>query len=129
MISSRHNRFLDIAKKLALRSPYKKFRHGAILVKGGSIRNGACNSNDYCSFGAKFRKEPGKATIHAEIGAVLGIDRSVTEGATVYVARLNKREETRLSKPCSMCEAVLRHVGIKKVIYTVSDSEIEVYRL
>lgn len=122
---------MEIAKKTALKSEYGngRFRHGAVLVKGNTIRNSATNSADYCSFGARFRTEPGPATIHAEIGSVLGVDREITEGATVYVARVNKQDCYRMSKPCAMCEAVLRHVGIKKVIYSIDENEIGVFRL
>lgn len=127
--SGKNQRFMDMAKRAAQKSEYGRFRHGAVLVKGGSVRNIGTNSSDYCSFGARFRSQPGKATIHAEIGAVLGVDKSVTEGATVYVARINKQETYRLSKPCPMCEAVLRHVGVKKVVYTVDNQKVGVLRL
>ncbi len=127
--NGKHQRFMEIAKKTALKSGYKRFRHGAVLVKGGAIRNAAANSDDYCSFGARFRREPGRATVHAEIGSVLGVDKSVTEGATVYVARINKRDHYRMSKPCAMCQAVLRHVGVKKVIYSINNEEVGVFKL
>ena len=43
------------------------------------------------SFGSRFCKEhDGIATLHAELGAILGLERSVTEGATLYVARVGK---------------------------------------
>jgi deoxycytidylate deaminase len=122
--SGKNQRFMEIAKRTALKSGYKRFRHGAVLVKGGSVRNASANSGDYCSFGARFRHHQGKATVHAELGAILGLDRSVTEGSTVYVARINKQENYRLSKPCPMCEAALRHVGVKKVVYSVNNQEV-----
>jgi deoxycytidylate deaminase len=120
---------MDMAKRTAQKSEYKRFRHGAVLVKGGSVRNTGANSGDYCSFGARFRSQPGKATIHAEIASILGLDKSITEGATVYVARINKQETYRLSKPCPMCEAVLRHVGVKKVVYTIDNQNVGILKL
>jgi cytidine deaminase len=52
---------------------------------------------------------------------VLNQPRSVTNGATVYVVRINMRKQARLAKPCEMCRAVLRFVGVKRVLYSTSE--------
>lgn len=123
-ITGKHRRFIDIAKKAALKSLFDRQRHGAVLVKGGSVIKIATNSGDYCSFGDKFRSEQeGPASVHAELGCILGVDKSVTQGATVYVVRINNNGEFRLSKPCPMCEAAMRYVGIKKVYYSLECEE------
>lgn len=128
-LSKRNRRYIELAKREAYKSSYKRFRHGAVLVRGGSVINTSANHNDYCSFARRFRTEPGCSTIHAEIGSILGVDRSQTEGSIVYVARLNKKGEVKLSRPCSMCVNTLRFVGIKKVIYTVDENTIKSMRL
>lgn len=120
-MTGKNKRYFELAKRTAQKSGFRT-RHGAVLVKGGSVINVSTNSDDYCSFGMRFRNEPGKATIHAEIGVILGLDRSVTEGSTIYVARINKKGEYRMSKPCPMCQAALKHVGVKRVIYTTDNS-------
>ena len=126
----RIRRHFDLAKNLAFQASYGKIRHGAVLVKGGSAINGAFNKEKYSSFGSRFRhKECGHATVHAEIGCVLGLARDKTQGTTLYVIRINRRGEFRLSKPCCMCHEVLKHVGVKKVIYSTSDNGAETYRL
>jgi len=77
----RINRYFDLAKNVAFNSDYGKLRHGAILVKGGSVINTCFNKDKFCSFGGKFRApDRGPATIHAELGCVLGISRDVTSG-------------------------------------------------
>ena len=67
--------------------------------------------------------------MHAELGAILGLDRSITEGATVFVARVGKEGDFKMSKPCSMCHAAMKHVGIKKVVYTIDDKIVGSYKL
>jgi tRNA(Arg) A34 adenosine deaminase TadA len=57
------------------------------------------------------------------------MDRSVTQGATVYTARVNKEGSARMSKPCPMCENAMRHVGIKRVVYTDRSGRIETMTL
>ncbi len=109
-------RYMDLAKRTAYRSNFPDYRHGAVLVKG-SVRNVSTNKDNYCSFAARFQKQhDGKTTLHAELGAILGVDRSITEGATVYVARIGKEGDYKISKPCQMCHEALKHVGVKKVV-------------
>tara|TARA_R100000008_G_C3548651_1_gene149048 strand:+ start:380 stop:826 length:447 start_codon:yes stop_codon:yes gene_type:complete len=128
--SLKTNRFLKVAKNMATQSSYGKIRHGAVLVKGGSIISTSFNKDKFSAFGERFRKQGlGPATHHAELGCVLGIDRSKTVGSTIYVVRINKKGEYRLSKPCPMCHEILKFCGVKKVVYTKNENEIECYKL
>jgi deoxycytidylate deaminase len=111
-----------LAAKLADCSTYGNFRHGAVLVKGGAVQSLGYNNEKYCSKGAKYRPEDkGHATYHAEISAILGVPYHITKNSMIYVARVNKMGESRISKPCSMCQAVLASQGIKKAIYSIDD--------
>ena len=122
----KQRRYISFAKKVAEQSNYGKFRHGAVLVKGSSIRNVACNKHRHCSFGKRFRDHnDGDPTLHAELGAILGMDRSITQGSTIYVVRINREGLPRMSKPCPMCESALKHVGVKRVVYTDRNGRIE----
>ena len=122
-------RRLRMAAKAAEQSGHDKFRHGAVLIKGGSILNVAANSDNHSSFGQRFRTMPGKATHHAELGCILGLDRTSTQGSTIYVARVNRGGDWKMSKPCSMCHEVMKYVGIKKVVYTIGEDEWGTYNL
>ena len=126
----RKKRFIDIAKKVAENSAETGYRPGAILVRGNSVLNASCNKNAYSRFGERFRRrDKGDATHHAELGCILGLDRSVTRGADVYVVRVGRSGNLLLSKPCDMCEAALRHVGVRRVYYSLNDGNFEFYRL
>ena len=122
-------RALRMAAKAAEQSGHDTFRHGAVLVKGGSILNIAANSDNHTSFGQRFRTAPGRATHHAETACILGLDKAITTGAVVYAARINKNGEWKMSKPCSMCHEVMRFVGIKKVVYTIGPNEWGSYKI
>ena len=131
-VSKGKRRYIQIAKRIAAQSQHDHFKHGAILVKGGSVISTACNKDQYKKFGNRFRdtRTCGHATHHAELGCILGIDRSITQGATVYVCRTNRRGEFRMSKPCKMCEEVLRFCGVKKVLYTTGNgNEVKNHKL
>ena len=129
--SKKTQRTLELAKRVASNSTYGRLKHGAVLLKGGNVINVAFNKPDFTKFGNRFRNNYtcGIATTHAEIGAILGLARSTTEGATIFVVRVNRCGEYRMSKPCPMCETALKHVGIKRVYYTTDDGNLECYKL
>ena len=128
--SGRVKRWMEVARKTAEKSASPDYRHGALLIKGNNIVNSSFNKNSFKRWGNRFRqRDCGHATHHAELGCILGVDRSVTTGATIYVVRIGKKGEFRMSKPCPMCEAVMRHVGIKKVVYTINDEEVGIRKL
>ena len=127
--SGKIRRYMELARRMAHQSTYPDYRHGAVLVKG-SIRNVSFNKNNYCAFASRFQRgHSGRTTLHAELGAILGMDRSITEGATVYVARVDRSGGYKLSKPCQMCHEVLKHVGIKRVVYTINNKKAGSYKL
>lgn len=121
-MTGKQRRYLEKARKIAMESPSPDYRHGAVLVKGGSVINTSCNELRHVNWGNRFRNHDcGHATQHAELGAVLGIARDVTHNSVIYVARVGRLGDFRLSKPCPMCMSVMKHVGVKKVVYTVDN--------
>ena len=129
-ISKKIKRYFDLGRNVANNSSYGKIRHGAVLIKGGSVINASFNKENYSSFGTRFRDpHRGKATVHAELGCVLGLSRNVTVGADLYVCRINRKGEFRNSKPCAMCHNALKHVGVKRVYYTTNNNTVEMYKL
>ena len=126
----RNARYFKAARKAAHLSAAADYKHGAILVKGGSILNTSPNKNNFCSFGARFRNDlPGIPTLHAELGAILGISREMTAGSTIYVCRVGKSGVFKLSKPCPMCVAAMKHVGIKRVVWSIDEHSCAMARL
>ena len=128
----RIKRHLELARRVAHQSIFDGPRHGAVLARGSSVINVSENKNNFCSFGRRFRKcdiQPGHSTVHAELGSILGVGRNKTEGADVYVARIGKKGDFKMSKPCPMCESALRHVGAKRVIFTINDKIAGSYKL
>lgn len=129
-LSKKKQRYIELASRIAQQTEFKEYKHGAILVRAGAVINTSCNKNKYKAWANQFRKKQhGHATIHAEIGAILGLDRSLTEGSTIYVVRVGKCGDLKNSKPCPMCEAAMQYVGIKKVVYSSEDGKIETMRI
>lgn len=129
-LSNGKRRYVELAARVAGQSDFYEYRHGAVLVRGGSVLNTSCNKNKYRSWGTRFRKKQyGHATHHAELGCIFGLDRSITEGGTIYVVRIGRCGILRNSKPCPMCESAMAFVGIKKVVYSDAEGRIQCMRI
>jgi tRNA(Arg) A34 adenosine deaminase TadA len=122
-LSNKQRAYIELCKRVALQSDHPFQKHGAALVKGGKVINTSFNRNQFNKFAQRFwYKDNGHGTIHAEIGAILNVDRSITEGATIYVVRIGRADGImKNSKPCDMCAAVMKFAGIKRVIYSYKD--------
>ena len=129
-ITKKTRSYLSLAKRMAQQSDSGRACHGAVLVKGGNIINAGHNKWSYSSFGRRFRhRDKGTSTLHAELATILNLDRSVTQGADIYVVRVGSEGKFKMSKPCPMCETALKHVGIKRVYYTTNNETLEYYKL
>lgn len=118
-LSKSHQRRLDRALILAENSTCKQ-RHGAIIVRGGRTLSVGINT---------YRMDPHTIvdeiivkdfSWHAEVAAIRAYKGDLT-GATLYVARLSRRGEAAMSKPCINCQKAIKDAGIKKVFYTIDE--------
>lgn len=129
-LSKAKRKLFDVAARAALMSTREKFRHGAVLAHHNTVLSVGCNDLRPTKFGARFRSvELGQATVHAELGCILNMSREHTHNADVYVVRLNPRGKMRNSRPCDMCQAALRFVGVKRVFYSLDEDQFDVIKL
>ena len=110
-------KMFEIAKKLSHRSP-SKFKHGCVISDKRKIIG--VGFNDMNKTYPKTL-DPWK-TLHAEVHALIGLDRSLTKGSTAYVYRETKDGKPANSKPCESCKLALQLAGIRKVYYTIPTS-------
>lgn len=103
-------RYLAMAMGIATQSQCRQM-HGALVVKHGKVLGASPN---------RYRNDARichlNASVHAEIAALRRA--GWPKKAKVYVARINKQGEARLSKPCIKCQAVLDELKCD-VYYTV----------
>ena len=117
-LSNKDRSYLHLAMKVAESSVYE-MRHGAVVVRGGSVLAVGYNKqkNDPIIFGDAGSEEAQRnSTVHAEMDALSRVTSA--KGAVVYVARINRRGEPVLSRPCDNCYESLRDAGVKKIIFT-----------
>lgn len=119
------NRYFLAARAVALSST-GKFRHGAVLVKKGRIYAARCNS--YSKTHPALAKYTEWPFLHAETGVCIASERQ-REGADVYVVRLDRKGNMCLSRPCDVCQAFMKSVGINNAFYSIKEGEYGVMEL
>jgi deoxycytidylate deaminase len=104
-----------IAEREAMKSDHRQHKLGAVIVKGGNILATGYNQLRPSS----ILKTP---TIHAEAAAILqllkGKRLADLAGSTMYITRFTRGGAVGLAKPCAHCMALIRSVGISRIIYT-----------
>ena len=102
-------KFYRIALKFSAKSNHSKHKMAAVLVKGGAILAKATNKNLWGAHAEKRALHKAKFCLGTEF-----------EGAALYIAR----ESGRISKPCVCCLALIKQLGIKKIIYAAGAGEV-----
>lgn len=118
-LSRKQKSFLNLAVKTAAASELAQ-KHGAVVVKGGSVLSLGFNKQKNADIvNPSEAVSPEYFTVHAEIDALNRAGN--TEGATIYIARVNNNGEERYSRPCNSCAEAIRKAKIRTVIYTLND--------
>lgn len=117
----------NLINKIKLNFDYSKsYNVGTIITdKKGNILSFGINS--YSKTHPKqlhYNKicNPTRIYLHSEIDALI---KCKSENAhTMIIARITKKGETKIAKPCEGCFNALRDNGIKKVYYTNNYGEL-----
>lgn len=115
-----NNRILNKAIELASQLQNKKQRLCAIVTdKKGRILNIGFNSyNKTSTTQAYYAEKVGlsrKIFLHAEIASLTNVQGKPT---TIYIARINRKNEPVPASPCPICQMAIADAGIKEIITT-----------
>jgi len=106
---------MQLAKRLSFKAKHR-VRIGAVITNKKQIVGVGFNKMDKTHPLITGRNP--KKKLHAEVDAIIGIDRRNLEGGTIYVYRENLNGEVAICRPCVDCQAILEEAGIKEVYYT-----------
>jgi deoxycytidylate deaminase len=116
---------IRIASKQARKSTFERNKLGAVIVKGNRVLSTGYNEIRWSS---KLRK----SSIHAEEAAIVKLLKENRledlADASIYISRVCPSGRTGLAKPCHSCEALIKSVGLCKVVYTTDQGTTEEYR-
>lgn len=98
-----------------------------MLVKGGSVLSVGqsrlrCNPA-HCDFDMPGIKE--RVSVHAEQDALSRCGDA--KGSILYVARIGRSGNVGLAKPCVACQRKLIDSGVKRVYFSVSETEFGIW--
>jgi tRNA(Arg) A34 adenosine deaminase TadA len=94
---------------------------GAVGIRNDGTIVFSKNGAFYSSTTGYYQAIP---SAHAE-GRVL---RKMDFGGTLYVSRVARIDKSlRMARPCGMCQVQIRAKGIKKVYYTINDTQFGVW--
>jgi len=122
MLSKRDRSYLSVARYLATKSEARN-THGAIVVKGGRVMGTGFNKNRNHPAIVSPEHIKTDCSYHAEEVAIREAGEDNIRGAVIYVARV-KNGHDRESRPCPKCSALIKKVGIKRVVFTTEAGEI-----
>jgi pyrimidine deaminase RibD-like protein len=112
---------LEQAIKAAQRNRrYKRWPLGAVIVRGG-----ATQAVGYSAL-KTVPQHPG-SSVHAEAHALRRMNFDA-HGCVMFVARKMRRGGVGMAKPCPECQQLIRASGIKRVVYTISETEVGVWK-
>jgi tRNA(Arg) A34 adenosine deaminase TadA len=114
-VSCKDFAFIRQAAKQAYYSNHHRFRLGATVVKRGSVLGHGYNIPKKGPSTPPYRE-----SIHAEVNAIKSVKNPA--GATVYVARLDAKNNLAVAKPCEYCIEHMKEVGIDRVVFSVSNT-------
>lgn len=108
----------------------KYFVYCKIISKNGRVL--AVSSNSYIKTAplqAKWAKKCGlplKQHVHAEVGAIAKLRPDMRKKAyAIYIYRFDHHGRPALAKPCKVCQALLKEVGIKHIFYTTPEDNLD----
>lgn len=100
---------IRLARKLVAKSTNKRYRHVAIVERGGSIVAVGWNHFE----------------IHAEYHALNKLWPSEVRGTKVWSLRFTKTGKLAMAKPCPTCETFLKKWGVKAVWYSTAEGTVK----
>jgi len=119
---------LQRAVKLAgQNTKYPKWRLAAVITLGGSTLSSGVSrllSDPTTADFSAFKARP-RVSAHSEIEALRRAPRA--SRGVLYVARIGRNGKIGMAKPCKQCQKEISAAGIKRVVYTISDSEYGVW--
>lgn len=91
-------------------------KHGAVIAKSGRVLSTGVNKDRNHPTIVSNEHIKSHCSVHAEIDALKKATN--VRGATIYIARVNKKGQPRMSRPCDSCYSEIIRNGIKKIVYT-----------
>jgi tRNA(Arg) A34 adenosine deaminase TadA len=136
MITNRDRKYMDIAFTHAQSSErVSGARISAIMVYKNKIYSFGKNQKKSHPFQNDYRKNQHAILLHAETDCIKNALRNLSvddlRKCTIYIARAKYLDNGKsmgigMARPCKGCMRAIVEYGIKRVVYTTDEQELEV---
>lgn len=124
-MNPRSLKFFNIAKEVSKLSSITRHSIGAVLVsKNWNILGVGANVKKSHPKQAEFARLVGlehKIFLHAELQCLVNAKHRNLHGSRIFVYREFRDGSLALARPCKICMAALKDVGIRQIYYTTAD--------
>ena len=100
-----------------------RFKIGAVVFKGNRILSSGHNEIRSVRY-INNRYKTYLNTLHAEQAALLHLDWNRLKNASICIIRATQNGVLGNAKPCSLCQKLLAHIGIRNIYYSNGIGEI-----
>ena len=113
-LSATQRTLMHRALRQAQLATHPQWKLGAVIVANGNILSVGSN---------KYRNDPNTCEYlgiswHAEEVALNLLTPGAAEGARMYVARIARKGQISMARPCARCLIAIHQAGISSVFYT-----------
>lgn len=105
-------------------SSHPKYKMSSAIVKGNRLISVGINKVAAPKRFIKRHRE--NMALHAEIDALLGIDKERLKNATLYITGETAAGNSMITKPCVTCLNFINQMNIERVVYLNKDELLEI---
>ncbi len=115
MITRKDELAMNLAERILKNSQHPKYRISAVLMKSGNVISTGINKLGSAKpFVKKYRNN---LALHAEIDALIGIDKKVAKNSTLYVCGETANFNPINCKPCESCQIFCATMMVKRIVF------------
>lgn len=115
MITQKDLRWESLAQKMLKINNHPKYKMISLVIRGGRLISVGTNKESAPKRFIKAHREGLK--LHAEVDSLIGVDKSTTKNATLYIIGETLAGNKMTTKPCSTCLGFIEKMGLRRIVY------------
>lgn len=124
MITNKDKRWIAFLNKMIKLSQHPKYHFSCCIIKGNRLISVGINKVAAPKRFIKRHRE--NMALHAEIDALLGIDKERLKNATLYIYGQTAAGNKMITRPCTTCLNFINQMNIKRVVYSNKEELLEI---
>jgi deoxycytidylate deaminase len=129
-MNAKDEKYMKVARAVSNTSNYGRVKIGSAIVKKNRVIAVGCNEKKTHPIQKKYdnyldyNSDKLKHCLHAEIATIISAKEDL-QGSTIYIYRKDRSGNLNMCRPCNACLALIKRVGIKRMVYTIPNGYAE----